>query len=76
MRINDATTYVAPTAITTPLAAGAKFVIGARDDFLGTPGTFIGTVDEVGFWKRVLIAAEITALYNAGAGLPFSSFTL
>jgi hypothetical protein len=29
----------------------------------------------MGFWKRVLTATEITALYNGGAGLPFSSFT-
>ena len=27
-----------------------------------------GLIDEVGFWKRVLSAAEITSLYNAGAG--------
>lgn len=33
-----------------------------------------GRIDEVGFWTRVLTAAERTSLYNAGAGLayPFS----
>jgi hypothetical protein len=35
----------------------------------------VGLIDEVGFWKRKLTAQEITALYNGGAGLPFSSFT-
>jgi len=35
----------------------------------------IGAVDEVGFWSRALTDAEITSLYNAGAGFayPFSS---
>jgi hypothetical protein len=37
-------------------------------------GAFSGMLDEIGFWKRKLTAAEITALYNGGAGLPFSSF--
>lgn len=32
-------------------------------------------IDEVGIWTRVLTASERTALYNGGAGLPFSSFT-
>ena len=29
---------------------------------------FVGTIDETGFWKRALSAAEITQLYNAGVG--------
>lgn len=32
---------------------------------------FNGDVDEVGLWDRVLTAAEITQLYNSGAGLPY-----
>ncbi len=32
-------------------------------------------LDEVAFWKRKLTAAEIAALFNGGAGLPYSSFT-
>ncbi|MDP3723630.1 MAG: LamG-like jellyroll fold domain-containing protein, partial [Candidatus Omnitrophota bacterium] len=34
---------------------------------LGNTG-FTGLIDEVGVWSRALIAAEITDLYNAGAG--------
>lgn len=35
---------------------------------------FDGRIDEVGFWKRVLVASEITALYNDddGTTYPFS----
>lgn len=31
-----------------------------------------GLIDEVGFWKRVLTAAERTELYNAGAGRDYA----
>lgn len=31
--------------------------------------------DEIGYWFRVLSAADVTLLYNGGAGLPFSSFS-
>ncbi len=30
-----------------------------------------GIVDEVGLWSRALTIAEVTALYNAGAGLAY-----
>jgi hypothetical protein len=34
-------------------------------------------IDEMGFWKnRVLSATDVATLYNGGAGLPFSSFTV
>lgn len=34
-----------------------------------------GSLDEIGWWKgRVLSTANVTTLYNGGAGLPFSSF--
>jgi hypothetical protein len=32
-------------------------------------GPFDGLIDEIGYWSRVLTAAELTALYNAGDGL-------
>lgn len=35
-------------------------------------GTF--TIDEMGLWKRPLTAAEITRLYNGGAGYALSNF--
>ena len=33
------------------------------------------SIDEVGFWKRVLSADDRTALYNAGNGLAYTAFT-
>jgi len=30
-----------------------------------------GLIDEVGFWKRVLTSAEISALYNGGSGITY-----
>lgn len=34
-------------------------------------GDFLGTIDEVGIWSRVLTGAEITELYNGGSGLAY-----
>lgn len=70
VRINDTTTFVSSTAGTLTQSAGA-FSIGAMTGY----SNIVGLIDEVGFWKRKLTAQEITALYNGGAGLPFSSFT-
>jgi hypothetical protein len=32
-----------------------------------------GRIDQVGFWKKVLSAGEITQLYNGGAGLSYAA---
>ena len=47
------------------------FTIGADTD---STNYSTGTVDEVGVWTRTLSGAEVTSLYNGGAGLayPFS----
>jgi hypothetical protein len=71
LRINDTTTYVSST--TAPLTQGTDGLFFGADPTY--PSGFTGLIDEVGFWKRKLTAAEITQLYNGGAGLPFSSFT-
>lgn len=34
-----------------------------------------GRIDQVGFWKRALTAAEITQLYNSGNGLSYAAMT-
>jgi len=39
----------------------------------GIQGPFNGGIDEVGFWSRVLTVGEISALYNAGTGIPYAS---
>jgi hypothetical protein len=72
LRVDDATTYVSSASgVTTQ--SGSSLTIGSTD-----AGAYplTGIVDEVGFWKRKLTSAEITALYNGGSGLPLSSFGL
>ena len=41
----------------------------------GAPFYVDGIIDEVGIWARSLSDAEVTQLYNAGAGLTYP-FTL
>src|SRR3990167_194103 len=49
-------------------AVGQVFRIGSGQ----VVGTYWnGRVDEVGFWTRELAAAELTTLYNGGAGLEY-----
>ena len=59
------------TAANTLPGGTAPFRIGAG---FGDARFFDGQIDEVGVWDRRLTDAEITELYNAGAGLqyPFS----
>ena len=47
-------------------------------DYVNSRQGFIGTIDEIAFWKRAISDAEITELYNSGDGLqyPFVSITL
>jgi hypothetical protein len=51
---------------------GVNFTLGRNDD--GGGGNLIATLDEVGFWKRVLTSGERTSLYNSGSGLSYDSF--
>lgn len=61
---NGAFDSVTPTG--TPSAGSGVFQIGAYRG--GTLPNGDMTIDEFGIWKRILTGAEITALYNAGAG--------
>jgi len=51
------------------------FALGGRAG--GDPSYFDGILDEVGIWNRELTEAEVTSLYNSGAGLayPFTTTT-
>lgn len=49
--------------------SAAPFRIGALTDF---SEYFDGRIDQVGFWKRILTAAERTELYNSGAGRSYA----
>ncbi|NTW32439.1 MAG: hypothetical protein HGB12_07420 [Bacteroidetes bacterium] len=59
------------TVVSDNLTASIKnttdLVLGNRSDGYN----FTGTIDEVGIWSRSLTAAEITTLYNSGAGLQY-----
>jgi hypothetical protein len=43
--------------------------------FTSSATSFWGSIDEVAFWNRTLNAAEVSQIWNAGAGLPLSSFS-
>lgn len=50
-------------------------VIGNYSDLGATTGV-AGFYDEVGYWNRMLSAADVTMLYNGGAAFSFYNFTL
>jgi hypothetical protein len=40
-------------------------------DYVTATTTFDGVIDEVGYWSRAITSAEVTELYNGGAGLAY-----
>lgn len=48
--------------------AAAHLFVGERND---GSSKFTGDIDEVYLWTRALSAAEVTSLYNGGAGLQY-----
>ncbi len=70
IQVNDGAVTTASTKNVPPNVTGAEFRIGSRQ---GAPiaDYFDGAIDEVGLWKRTLLAAERTALWNGGAGEPY-----
>jgi hypothetical protein len=54
------------------LAAGTKnLFIGENPDALNR--RWVGSIDDIGIWNRVLSAGEVGLLYNGGAGLALSA---
>jgi len=51
-------------------ATNDAFEMGARTI---VTGYMTGNIDQVGFWKRVLSPAEVTQLYNGGAGMSYAA---
>lgn len=49
----------------------SSFVVGSR----GTNDYWTGEIDEVAIWKRALSSAEITELYNSGAGVSYANIS-
>lgn len=56
----------------TETVAGTNTYIGS---YVGAAHFFDGKIDEVGAWSRALTAAEVSELYNAGAGKQYISPT-
>lgn len=75
LRVNDATTYDSITGATGTDVSNSEFRIGARQ-YTGAEFYSGSIIDESGLWKRLLTTTERTQLFNGGAGLPYSSFTL
>lgn len=53
-------------------ASAGDFYIGTR---AGTTNVFDGRLGPMAIWNRALSSADMDALYNAGAGLPYAAFT-
>ena len=71
--VNDGTPVTTTTGGSTPLDDTQAFRIGVDD---ASTGRFMdGLVDQVGFWKRKLLGAEITQLYNSGNGLSYAAMS-
>lgn len=69
----DGTLVFTGTSVLTAWSTGLR--LGNSTNNGSFPRYFDGAIDEVGIWSKALTGAEITSLYNAGAGLayPFSS---
>lgn len=56
--------YIDEATVTTPADLSIN-QIGCNDR------SFVGNIDEVGIWNRILSSTEVTELYNNGDGLPY-----
>lgn len=74
VRVNDATEATTANTLGGATNGTRTFFIGSRGNAFGNYN-MDGVIDEVGVWNAVLTSAQITALYNAGSGLAFGSFT-
>lgn len=73
VQVDNAAAVSQATAGAAPPVGAAEFRIGAIA-YPGFPQYLSGSVDEVGFWKRVLTADERTQLYNGGDGVTYPLF--
>lgn len=64
LSVNGGTIVSKSVGSTTPDFGGSVFRVGSYR----TTSYYVGEIDEVGFWKKVLTPSEITELYNSGAG--------
>lgn len=56
----------------TSLPSTCTSAVDVGADHIALPGSSVnGKMDEVGVWSKVLTPAEVTSLYNSGAGLTY-----
>lgn len=72
IQVNNGTADTTATT-TVPLPITQPFYLGANGSGGAGSNAFDGRIDEVGFWKRLLTAAEKTSLYNGGSGLAYDA---
>lgn len=68
------TVYVNGASINTGTTTGITALFNGTSPFQignGNPGAYDGMIDEVGIWSRELTGAEVTSLYNGGAGFQY-----
>ena len=70
VQVNNGTVYTASLTGTNQ-SSSSNFQIGRYD---GASFWMDGRVDELGYWSRTLTAAEVTRLYNNGAGVTYPNF--
>lgn len=75
--VNDGTPFTSTRSVAPSSTASlGGFSIGnTRQGGVWGGNWFESKVDEVGVWQREITAAEITELYNAGAGLSYADIT-
>lgn len=72
--IDDVAPDVQATTSAPAGSATAVFAIGIYSPGNANLVPADALIDECAFWKRVITGAEITQLYDAGAGLPFDQW--
>lgn len=70
IKVNNGSWVTVSDSRTLVTAGLTGFNVG-RDIVGGDNRNFAGTIDEVAIWQRALSDAEITLLYNGGAGLAY-----
>lgn len=71
----NGTQDVVSTAASGTMSSGVAngFAMGQSSNYK-PDNQYVGSLDEVGLWNRTLTAAEVTDLWNSGAGLAFRDY--
>ena len=76
---DDLRVYADASSEGTSLGNGGSTQSSSDNVYIGTGTTSLwnmnGSIDEVGFWSRILDSTDVANLYKGGAGMPYSEFT-